>query len=192
VAADDRGECAGEAAGVNGACRREAETRTTGFPYSNAVREVDSSRARQADSSSSSIGSLSKVSPSRRHRFRQSRAEHWHGGDRFDSHNPKEADVHEHPDGWTRKGTDDFVCAARCGEGRRLEGSTILSALPTKNMVLPSRGILLAYMRLHVTMSTTYVILQHKPRLCFALTSPCVTTCTITTVMANCGRKTNV
>jgi hypothetical protein len=105
VAADDRGECAGEAAGVNGACRREAETRTTGFPYSNAVREVDSSRARQTDSSRSSIGSLSKVSPSLSRPVTVSgRAERWHGGGRFDSHNPKEADVRKHPDGWTRKG----------------------------------------------------------------------------------------
>jgi hypothetical protein len=79
VAADDRGERAGEAAGVNGACRREAETRTIDFPYSNAVREVDSSRARQTDLSSSSIGSLSKMSPSRRHRFRPLRALAWRG-----------------------------------------------------------------------------------------------------------------
>jgi hypothetical protein len=108
-------------------------------------------------------------------------------GGRFDSLTIlRPADVHEHPDGWTRKATDDFVCAAKCGEGRRLEGSTILSALPIKSMVLPSRVTLLAYMRLHVIMSTTYVILQHKPRLCFPLTSLCVTTCTIITVMANC------
>jgi hypothetical protein len=44
----------------------------------------------------------------------------------------------------------------------------MLSALPTRSMVLPSHVTLLAYMRLHVIMSTTYVILQHKPaaRLC--------------------------
>ena len=76
-----------------------AETGRDGFPYSNAVKEVDSSRARQADDSSVSMpqGSLSKVSPSRRqrrHRFRPVLA--WRGAD-LTVTILRPADVHQTP-----------------------------------------------------------------------------------------------
>jgi hypothetical protein len=97
-----------------------------------------------------------------------------------------------------KKRIDDFVCASKCGEGegRRLEGSTILSALPTKTMVLPSRVLLLAYMRLHVPNHVhclCHTAAQASALLLLVVGGLCVTTSIIIkTVVADCGRETNV
>jgi hypothetical protein len=90
VAADDRGERAEEAAGLNVACRRErkAEIEITLY-FPGATRDIDSSRAGQAESSRSSMPlrwqhgreSQQGITLSRRQRFRPALALAWRGAD---------------------------------------------------------------------------------------------------------------
>jgi hypothetical protein len=184
VAADDRGERAGEAAGVNVACRRQRGTEM-GFPYSNTVRDVDSSRARQAEDSSCNMPFRESqqgvtLEPSRPSPIPASKAMAWRGPE-LTLTIPRPADVRKHPDGWDKKPKETkrnalFVCAAECGEGDRLEGSTTIpSARPR-----PSNHV---HCRCHAAAQARGSALP------LLVGAPCVTTCLVKTMMDNCGRE---
>ena len=127
---------------VHAGGRGKAETKTI-FPYSNAVREVDSTRARQTESSRSSMPlrwqhgresqqGVTLLSLSSRHRIRPALALAWRGAD-LTLTILRPADVRKHPDGWTRTRKDEIPCfvrAVKAGGGSWREVQCYQPCLP--------------------------------------------------------------
>jgi hypothetical protein len=151
------------------------------------VRDVDSSRARQAEDSSCNMPFRESqqgvtLEPSRPSPIPASKTMAWRGPE-LTLTILRPADVRKHPDGWDKKPKETkrnalFVCAAKCGESDRLEGeynNTISTSRPSNHV----------HHRCHAAAQA------RGSALLLLVGAPCVTTCLVKTMMANwyCGRK---